>query len=78
MSIESISTELPYLRAHTHHSHRINLQSDFSNFYWDRPDLEQLYNQALNHMEIANRKRTTNDRLQYCNDLVELVRTTLE
>ncbi|XP_065840358.1 required for meiotic nuclear division protein 1 homolog [Oscarella lobularis] len=61
-------------------SHEINLRSDLlenPDFYWDRPQLEELYSQTCKHLDVHFRTRVVNKKLDHCSDLVELLRTQL-
>ncbi|PRD37884.1 UNVERIFIED_CONTAM: Required for meiotic nuclear division protein 1-like protein [Trichonephila clavipes] len=56
--------------------HVINLSSDLldtPDFYWDRQDLEHLYQQICNHLNIAKRTKVMNERLSYCSELIDLL-----
>ncbi|GFS75128.1 required for meiotic nuclear division protein 1 homolog, partial [Nephila pilipes] len=56
--------------------HVINLSSDLldtPDFYWDRQDLEHLYQQTCNHLNIAKRTKVMNERLSYCSELIDLL-----
>ncbi|GFQ79458.1 required for meiotic nuclear division protein 1 homolog [Trichonephila clavata] len=56
--------------------HVINLSSDLldtPDFYWDRQDLENLYQQICNHLNIAKRTKVMNERLSYCSELIDLL-----
>ncbi|KAF8783070.1 Required for meiotic nuclear division protein like [Argiope bruennichi] len=56
--------------------HVINLSSDLldtPDFYWDRQELENLYQQICNHMNIAKRTKVMNERLSYCSELIDLL-----
>lgn len=56
--------------------HVINLSSDLldtPDFYWDRQDLEILYQQICNHLNIAKRTKVMNERLSYCSELIDLL-----
>jgi len=56
--------------------HRINLTSDLldtPDFYWDRDDLENLYQRICGYFSIAKRTRVMNDRLNHCLELVGIL-----
>ncbi|XP_035228162.1 required for meiotic nuclear division protein 1 homolog [Stegodyphus dumicola] len=56
--------------------HVINLSSnllDTPDFYWNRQDLEILYHQTCEHLNIAERTKVMNNRLNYCSELIDLL-----
>ncbi|KAG1678727.1 Required for meiotic nuclear division protein 1 [Nymphon striatum] len=56
--------------------HLINLSSDLldtPDFYWDRANLEPLYQKTCNHLNISKRTRVMNEKLNYCCMLMELL-----
>ncbi|XP_008203478.1 required for meiotic nuclear division protein 1 homolog [Nasonia vitripennis] len=56
--------------------HLINLSSDLldtPDFYWERDDLETLYQQTCAYFSIAKRTRVVNEKLNHCVELVELL-----
>lgn len=56
--------------------HRISLSSDLldtPDFYWDRDDLENLYQQICGYFSIAKRTRVMNERLNHCLELVSIL-----
>jgi uncharacterized Rmd1/YagE family protein len=55
--------------------HKINLMSNNSDFYWDRPALEKLHERTCSYLDIPSRHKTTNERLTFCSELAELLRT---
>jgi uncharacterized Rmd1/YagE family protein len=58
--------------------HEINLMPDVlgtPDFYWDRPELEQLYNRMCHHLDVPLRRQIVNEKLDYCSELAELLRT---
>ncbi len=60
--------------------HQINLSSDLlisPDFYWDRDNLDALYNKTCQFYSIGRRTRVTNEKLNHCSELVELMRTHL-
>jgi glutathione synthase len=62
-------------------SHLINLSSDLldtPDFYWDRDELEKLYNKTCNYLNIARRTRVMNEKLGQCVELTELLRDHLK
>uniref|UniRef100_A0A0K8T601 DUF155 domain-containing protein n=1 Tax=Lygus hesperus TaxID=30085 RepID=A0A0K8T601_LYGHE len=60
--------------------HTMNLSTDLldiPDFYWDRENLEGLYQDAYNYFSIARRTRVMNEKLNHCSSLLELVSTHL-
>ncbi|XP_012038506.1 required for meiotic nuclear division protein 1 homolog isoform X4 [Ovis aries] len=60
--------------------HRINLSSDFliaPDFYWDRENLEELYDKTCRFLSIARRVKVMNEKLQHCMELTDLMRNHL-
>jgi len=60
--------------------HQINLYSDLlmtPDFYWDREDLELLYNTTCNYLDIGRRTKVTNEKLNLCAEMVEILRSHL-
>lgn len=60
--------------------HRINLSSDFlitPDFYWDRENLEQLYDKTCQFLSIARRVKVMNEKLQHCMELTDIMRNHL-
>lgn len=56
--------------------HRINLTSDLldtPDFYWERDDLENLYQQTCGYFSIAKRTKVMNERLNHCLELVSIL-----
>jgi len=56
--------------------HVLNLSSDLldtPDFYWDRENLESLYMSTCAHLAIAKRIRITNEKIQHCAELLDLV-----
>ncbi|BES89568.1 unnamed protein product [Nesidiocoris tenuis] len=56
--------------------HSINLSTDLldiPDFYWDRENLEGLYQDAYNYFSISRRTRVLNEKLNHCSSLLELV-----
>lgn len=56
--------------------HRINLTSDLldtPDFYWERDDLESLYQQTCGYFSIAKRTKVMNERLNHCLELVSIL-----
>ncbi|XP_076388660.1 required for meiotic nuclear division protein 1 homolog [Megachile rotundata] len=56
--------------------HLINLSSDLldvPDFYWERDDLEQLYQQICSYFNIAKRTRVINEKLNHCVELVSIL-----
>eukprot|EP00051_Salpingoeca_urceolata_P028118 m.485099 g.485099 ORF g.485099 m.485099 type:complete len:138 (-) comp23653_c0_seq1:614-1027(-) len=57
--------------------HRVNLMDLDTDFYWDRPDLEQLYDRTMLYLDVKARRTLINERLTYCSELASLLRNTL-
>ncbi|XP_077094938.1 required for meiotic nuclear division protein 1 homolog isoform X2 [Siphateles boraxobius] len=60
--------------------HCINLSSDLlitPDFYWDREDLEQLYDKTCQFLSINRRVKVVNEKLQHCTELTDLMRNHL-
>uniref|UniRef100_A0A671NCT8 Required for meiotic nuclear division protein 1 homolog n=2 Tax=Sinocyclocheilus anshuiensis TaxID=1608454 RepID=A0A671NCT8_9TELE len=60
--------------------HCINLSSDLlitPDFYWDREDLEQLYEKTCQFLNINRRVKVVNEKLQHCTELTDLMRNHL-
>ncbi|XP_066536488.1 required for meiotic nuclear division protein 1 homolog [Hoplias malabaricus] len=60
--------------------HCINLSSDLlitPDFYWDREDLEQLYDKTCQFLSINRRVKVVNEKLQHCTELADLMRNHL-
>ncbi|MBN3308006.1 RMND1 protein, partial [Amia calva] len=60
--------------------HRINLSSDLlitPDFYWDRENLEQLYDKTCQFLSINRRVKVINEKLQHCTELTGLMRNHL-
>ncbi|XP_076664067.1 required for meiotic nuclear division protein 1 homolog isoform X1 [Andrena cerasifolii] len=56
--------------------HSINLSSDLldtPDFYWERDDLETLYQQTCAYFNIAKRTRVINEKLNHCVELVGIL-----
>ncbi|KAK2575858.1 hypothetical protein KPH14_007232 [Odynerus spinipes] len=56
--------------------HLINLSSDLldtPDFYWERDDLESLYQQVYGYFNIAKRTRVMNEKLNHCVELVGIL-----
>ncbi|XP_015512535.1 required for meiotic nuclear division protein 1 homolog [Neodiprion lecontei] len=56
--------------------HMINLSSDLldtPDFYWERDELENLFQQTCSYFSIAKRTRVMNEKLNHCVELVELL-----
>ncbi|XP_002734214.1 required for meiotic nuclear division protein 1 homolog [Saccoglossus kowalevskii] len=63
-----------------HLRHLINLSSDLlmtPDFYWDREELEHIFNTMCNYLNIARRTKVMNEKLNHCSEMVELMRTHL-
>ncbi|KAM4625012.1 required for meiotic nuclear division protein 1 homolog isoform 2-T2 [Polymixia lowei] len=60
--------------------HCINLRSDLlitPDFYWDRENLEQLYDKTCQFLSINRRVKVVNEKLQHCTELTDLMRNHL-
>lgn len=60
--------------------HRINLSSDLlitPDFYWDRENLELLYDKTCQFLSINRRVKVINEKLQHCTELTDLMRNHL-
>lgn len=60
--------------------HCINLSSDLlitPDFYWDREDLEQLYDKTCQFLSINRRVKVVNEKLLHCTELTDLMRNHL-
>lgn len=60
--------------------HCINLSSDLlitPDFYWDREELEQLYDKTCHFLNINRRVKVVNEKLQHCTELTDLMRNHL-
>lgn len=60
--------------------HCINLSSDLlitPDFYWDRENLEQLYEKTCLFLSINRRVKVVNEKLQHCTELADLMRNHL-
>ncbi|KAM6177312.1 required for meiotic nuclear division protein 1 homolog [Erethizon dorsatum] len=60
--------------------HRINLSSDFlitPDFYWDRENLEELYDKTCQFLSITRRVKVMNEKLQHCMEQTDLMRNHL-
>lgn len=56
--------------------HLVNLSSDLldtPDFYWDRENLEPLYQKTINYLNVAKRTRVMNEKLKHCCELIELL-----
>jgi uncharacterized Rmd1/YagE family protein len=56
--------------------HHINLSSDLldtPDFYWDRQDLEQLFQSSCNFLNINKRTKVMNEKLNHCTELMALL-----
>ncbi|XP_054990888.1 required for meiotic nuclear division protein 1 homolog isoform X2 [Sorex araneus] len=65
---------------YTKTEHRINLSSDFlitPDFYWDRENLEELYDKTCQFLSINRRVKVMNEKLQHCMELTDLMRNHL-
>ncbi|XP_003746664.1 required for meiotic nuclear division protein 1 homolog [Galendromus occidentalis] len=61
--------------------HSLNLSSDFldtPDFYWDRADLESLFTKAIRLYSIERRTRVMNEKINHCQELMELISHHLE
>jgi len=62
-------------------SHLVNLSSDLldtPDFYWDRNNIEKLYQKTCNYLCIARRVKVLNEKLSQCVQLTELLRDHLK
>ncbi|EMP35250.1 Required for meiotic nuclear division protein 1 like protein [Chelonia mydas] len=60
--------------------HCINLSSDLlitPDFYWDRENLEELYDKTCQFLSINRRVKVMNEKLQHCMELTDLMRNHL-
>lgn len=60
--------------------HLINLSSDLldvPDFYWDREQLESLYQQTCSYFSINRRTRVMNEKLNHCVELADLISSNL-
>lgn len=60
--------------------HLINLSSDLldvPDFYWDREQLEKLYQQTCSYFSINRRTRVMNEKLNHCVELADLINSNL-
>merc|ERR1719233_2579878 len=58
--------------------HSINLDSDLldvPDFYWDRSQLEKIYQKAFTHFNVSKRTSVMNERLAHCVELTEMMST---
>jgi len=61
--------------------HLINLSSDCldtPDFYWDKDNLESLYQKTCNHLNIAKRTRVMNEKLNHCVELADMLSSNLQ
>ena len=60
--------------------HVLNLSSDLldtPDFYWDRAKLEIMYHETCAHLAIGKRIRVTNEKMNHCCELLDLVTNNL-
>ncbi|EDQ88410.1 uncharacterized protein MONBRDRAFT_26551 [Monosiga brevicollis MX1] len=57
--------------------HNLNRSTELSDFYWDREELEVLFDSACRFLDIEARRRLCNERVSYHSELAELLRITL-
>ncbi|XP_061651780.1 required for meiotic nuclear division protein 1 homolog [Phyllopteryx taeniolatus] len=60
--------------------HRINLSSDLlltPDFYWDRENLEKIYDKTCQFLSINRRVKVVNEKLEHCTQLTDLMRSHL-
>ncbi|XP_023807257.1 required for meiotic nuclear division protein 1 homolog [Oryzias latipes] len=60
--------------------HCINLRSDLlitPDFYWDRENLEKLYEKTCQFLSINRRVNVVNEKLEHCSQLTDLMRSHL-
>ncbi|XP_006185518.1 required for meiotic nuclear division protein 1 homolog [Camelus ferus] len=77
LSHEEVMQKMGELFALRHH---INLRSDFlitPDFYWDRENLEELYDKTCRFLSITRRVKVMNEKLQHCMELTDLMRNHL-
>lgn len=77
LSHEEVMQKMGELFALRHH---INLSSDFlitPDFYWDRENLEELYDKTCRFLSITRRVKVMNEKLQHCMELTDLMRNHL-
>ncbi|KAK9534086.1 hypothetical protein VZT92_009158 [Zoarces viviparus] len=63
-----------------HNRHCINLRSDLlitPDFYWDRENLEKLYDKTCQFLSINRRVNVVNEKLEHCSQLTDLMRSHL-
>ena len=56
--------------------HQINLESDLldtPDFYWDRRNLEILFQQTCSYLNVSKRTRIMNEKLNFCCELMNLI-----
>ncbi|ESO97622.1 hypothetical protein LOTGIDRAFT_104367 [Lottia gigantea] len=59
---------------------KINLSADFldtPDFYWERDNLESIYQSIYSHLLIGKRTRILNERIELCSDLTHLIHNKL-
>ncbi|KAF6365198.1 required for meiotic nuclear division 1-like protein [Rhinolophus ferrumequinum] len=77
LSHEEVMQKMGELFALRHH---VNLSSDFlitPDFYWDRENLEELYDKTCQFLSITRRVKVMNEKLQHCMELTDLMRNHL-
>jgi uncharacterized Rmd1/YagE family protein len=60
--------------------HVLNLSSDLldtPDFYWDRAKLESMYHETCSHLAVGKRIRVTNEKINHCCELLDLVTNNL-
>ena len=60
--------------------HVLNLSSDLldtPDFYWDRANLEAMYHETCAHLVVGKRIRVTNEKINHCCELLDLVTNNL-
>ena len=60
--------------------HVLNLSSDLldtPDFYWDRAKLEIMYHETCSHLAVGKRIRVTNEKMNHCCELLDLVTNNL-
>ncbi|XP_077587829.1 required for meiotic nuclear division protein 1 homolog [Stigmatopora nigra] len=60
--------------------HCINLSSDLlltPDFYWDRENLEKIYDKTCQFLSINRRVKVVNEKLEHCTQLTDLMRSHL-
>jgi len=56
--------------------HKINLSSDLldvPDFYWNREELERIYINTCNFLNMTKRTKVMNEKLSHCQELMDLL-----